>query len=70
MGSAELHEAFVEYLARHHRDVAAPPQKALRELMENQGYQYEQLYINGANKRGFKGIGLLASRDRTGETFK
>ena len=67
VGSAELHEAFVEYLARHHR-VAAPSHKALRELMENQGYLYEQLYINGANKRGFKGIGL--SRDRTEETFK
>jgi hypothetical protein len=38
--------------------------------MENQGYQYEQLYINGTNKRGCKGIGLLASRDRTEETFK
>jgi hypothetical protein len=46
----------------------APPHKALRELMENQGYLYEQLYINGANTRGFKGIGL--SRDRTEETFK
>lgn len=68
VGSAELHEAFVDYLARHHRDVAAPPHKALRELMENQGYLYEQLYINGANTRGFKGIGL--SRDRTEETFK
>ena len=61
VGSADLHDAFVEFLSRHHRDVVAPPHKEFRELMEKMGYEYEQLYIGGTNKRGFKGIGLSRS---------
>ena len=58
VASTDLHEAFVDYLERHHREIAAPSHKEFRELMENQGYQYDQLYIDGTNKRGFRGIGL------------
>ena len=57
VGSTDLHNAFVAYLAQNHRDVAAPPHKAFRELVERE-YEYEQLFIDGTNKRGFRGISL------------
>jgi hypothetical protein len=29
-----------------------------RELLEHLGYEYDQVYVNGTNKRGFRGIAL------------
>ena len=60
VGSAELHEAFVAFLAQSPDTSCqqAPSHRELRSLLETQlGLHYCQLYIDGANCRGFKGLG-------------
>lgn len=58
VGSAELHEAFLEFMRSSHPQIEAPVHKAFRELLEHLGYEYDQVYIEGTNKRGFRGISL------------
>ena len=59
VGSAELHEAFLTFMRSSHPQIEAPVHKAFRELLEHLGYEYDQVYIEGTNKRGFRGISLL-----------
>ena len=77
VGSAELHEAFVAYLmaqssksplvalvgGHQGNDLQGevPTHKMFRELLEHLNYEYDQIYINGTNKRGFRGIALKPS---------
>jgi hypothetical protein len=64
VGSAELHQAFESFMKRAHRGqpgaavIAAPTQRELRALMESLGFEYTQLYHNGANTRCLRGIQL------------
>ena len=63
VGSTELHEAFVAYLMAHSpvvggRQGEVPTHKMFRELLEHLGHEYDQVYVNGTNKRGFRGIAL------------
>ena len=59
VGSMELHEAFIEFMRSHHPQGEAPTHKPFRELLEHLGYEYDQIYVNGSNKRGFRGVTLL-----------
>ena len=64
VGSAELHEAFVTFLMARslgERQGEVPTHKMFRELLEHLGYIYDQVYVNGTNKRGFRGIALKLS---------
>ena len=59
VGSTELHEAFLEFLRSRYPQDEAPAHKAFRELLEHLGYNYDQVYVDGTNKRGFRGISLF-----------
>jgi hypothetical protein len=64
VGSAELHQAFESFMNHAQRGqpgaaaIAAPTQRELRALMESLGFEYAQLYHNGANTRCLRGIQL------------
>ena len=58
VGSAELHTAFVSCMAADRLAVHPPSQQDLRALLERLGFEYGQVYLNGGNTRGFRGLGL------------
>ena len=62
VGSTELHDAFVEFLTARSPQGEVPTHKTFRELLEHLGYEYDQVYVKGTNKRGFRGIALELSR--------
>ena len=57
-GSAELHTAFVSCMAANRLAIQPPSQQDLRALLERLGFDYGQVYLNGGNTRGFRGLGL------------
>ena len=59
VGSTELHEAFLKLMRSSFPHIEAPAHKAFRELLQHLGYEYDQVYVDGTNKRGFRGITLL-----------
>jgi hypothetical protein len=61
VGSTELHDAFVEFLTARSPQGEVPAHKSFRELLEHLGYAYDQVYVSGTNKRGFRGIALKPS---------
>ena len=60
--STELHDAFVEFLTTRSPQGEVPAHKTFRELLEHLGYAYDQVYVSGTNKRGFRGIALKPFR--------
>lgn len=56
VSSSELHEAFVRYIGGS--GVQVPSQRDLRALLEHLGFEYGQVYVNGSNARGFRGLCL------------
>ena len=64
VGSAELHTAFVSCMAANRLSIQPPSQQDLRILLERLGFDYGQLYLNGGNTRGFRGLGLATALGR------
>ena len=59
VSSAEMHDAFVRFLAESPQGPEPPTQRELRQALEEHlGFEYSQVYINGGNARGFRGLGL------------
>ena len=65
VSSAEVHDAFARFLAASPRGPEPPTQRELRQVLEeNLNCFYTQVFVNGSNARGFKGLGLcLAPTD-------
>ena len=59
VGSTDLHDSFLEFLRDSRHPEGEPTHKAFRELLQHLGYEYDQVYVDGTNKRGFRGISLL-----------
>jgi hypothetical protein len=59
VGSTDLHDSFLEFLRDSRHPEGEPTHKAFRELLQHLGYEYDQVYVDGINKRGFRGISLL-----------
>ena len=63
VSSAEVHDAFARFLAASSRGPEPPTQRELRQVLEeNLNFEYTQVYINGGNARGFKGLGLCPAQ--------
>ena len=58
VGTSELHAALAVFMKHHHRGTLPPSQRDLRALLEQLGFEYNQVYIAGCNTRGFRGLGL------------
>ena len=59
VSSAEMHEGFVRFLSQCPQGPEPPTQRELRQaLEEHSNFEYTQVYINGGNARGFRGLGL------------
>jgi hypothetical protein len=64
VSSEDFHHAFAVFLASPaHRGTAHPCQRDLRSLMEKLKFEYTQVYVNGRNARGFRGLGLRCESD-------
>ena len=66
VGSAELHTAFVSCMAADRLVIQPPSQQDLRALLERLGFDYGQVYLNGGNTRGFRGLGLATALAKGG----
>ena len=64
VSSAEMHEAFARFLGESpHQGPEPPTQRELRQALEEHlNFEYTQVYINGGNARGFKGLGLCLAQ--------
>jgi hypothetical protein len=61
--SAEMHEGFARFLAASPQGPEPPTQRELRQALEEHlNFEYTQVYINGGNARGFKGLGLCPAQ--------
>jgi hypothetical protein len=63
--SAELHAAFLEFMAHappeQTKHLLTPSQSDLRACMERIGFDYSQTYYRGANQRCLKGVQLKSA---------
>ncbi len=57
VSTAKLYGAYLAFFQAHSSG-KPPQQKDFRALLEHLGFVYDQLYLNGANARGFRGLSL------------